>query len=615
MNSDITIFDEQELKLHIKELLTEKERYRQEKLAQKIGSMKDERTAAVVADLLYSKDAYIRNIAIEILITLSEKSLTVLKEKLSDKDRNIRKFALDALKYIKGRQSYEITLEALEDEDENVVEAALEVIAEQQYTEAEEKLCEILKKTNSVWIINSLLRTFASLNLKHLLGDMEEKIFSSKVTDMEKNILVNTYVRALGSLGSYINIDSIISKYSKDFVIDDSNLIFALTCLISKTEISEFSQVLIKELEGILREHLDYQNSDQILDFVAALVKLQLNFFLDDVEEIYNFNKSVEFFKESLYELVEKLQNIPKDFIYRILGCKEPELVLMGLKLIYTKQIPGFNKLVEELCDSMAREISMLAIHIITDVGSYKNTLLVERLSEYYEEAAVASVDDETQEIENLLLKLEHKSQKVRKAAAQKLVSRFEDVNIKLLQKIVRRNSGEEGIEALEVLFRFDASMGWNYINSRMDDMNGFVRLGLIDVIEWSEDDAFYCFMSTMVNDPSAVIRRKTIKALNNRINDKSLNLLKKLYGDESDAQNKIKIISNLYRFNSDDVLNIVNDASLSRYTLSRLASVKALSFMKSREAVSILQRMLTDQVEEVIEAATQALYKKEVLE
>ena len=615
MNNDITIFDEQEMKVHIKELLTEKERYRQEKLAQKIGSMKDERTAAFVADLLYSKDAYIRNIAIEILITLSEKSLTVLKEKLSDKDRNIRKFALDALKYIKGTQSYEIALEALEDEDQNVVEAALEVIAEQQYTEAEEKLCEILKKTSSVWIINSLLRTFASLNLKHLLGDMEEKIFSLNATYMEKNILVNTYVRALGSLGSYINIDSIISQYSKKFVIDDSNLVFALTCLITKTEISEFSEVLIKELEGILREHLDYKNSDQILAFVAALVKLQLNFFLDDVEEIYNFNKREEFFKEALYELVEKFENIPKDFIYRILGCKEPELVLMGLKLIYTKQIPGFNKLVEELCDSMAREISMLAIHIITDVGSYKNTLLVERLSEYYEEAAVASVDNETQEIENLLLKLEHKSPKVRKAAAQKLVSRFEDVNIKLLQKIVRRNSGEEGIEALEVLFRFDASMGWNYINSRMDDMNGFVRLGLIDVIEWSEDDAFYCFMSTMVNDPSAVIRRKTIKALNNRINDKSLNLLKKLYGDESDAQNKIKIISNLYRFNSDDVLNIVNDASLSRYTLSRLASVKALSFMKSREAVSILQRMLTDQVEEVIEAATQALYKKEVLE
>lgn len=50
MNNDITIFDEQEIKLHIKSLLTENERYRQEKLAQKISSMKDERTAVASVD-------------------------------------------------------------------------------------------------------------------------------------------------------------------------------------------------------------------------------------------------------------------------------------------------------------------------------------------------------------------------------------------------------------------------------------------------------------------------------------------------------------------------------------------------------------------------------------
>lgn len=608
-----------EIKSLIKGLLTEKERYSQEKLAKKIGSMKDERTAELVADLLYSKDAYIRNIAIEILITLSEKALPVLKGKLLDKDKNIRKFALDALKYINGIQSCEIAMGALGDEDQNVVEAALEVIAEQRYKEAENKLQEILKETSSVWIISSLLSTFARLDAKYLLGAIEEKIFSLNTTDVGKNILVNTYVKTLGNLGSYLDIDVIINQYSKDFVIDDSNMVSALSCLISNTEISKLSEVPVKEVEIILREHLDYQNSEQILVFVSALVKLQLNFFLDDIEEIYNFNKDEEFFIENLYELIQELQDIPKDFVYKILGCKDPELVMMGLKLIYSKQMNGFNELVDKLCNSKERDIAILAISIITDIDLYKNVSLLEKLSDCYEEAAVASIENvdttENMAIESLILKLEHKNAKVRIAAYQRLVSNFDKVNTKSIQEMVKRNTGEEGIEALGVLLRIDVSMGWNYINSRLDNMNEIVRVGLVDIVKWSEDDAFYTFMTTMVNDPSSVVRRKTIKVLNSKINNRSLSLLKKLYEDENDATNKMKILSNLYRFNSDNVLNIVNDAALSSDTLTRLAAIKALSFMKSREAVCLLKRMLSDQVEEVIEAAREVLRKRGVVE
>jgi len=109
---------EQDLALLINSLLVEKERYKQEELAQKIKGVKSERTAELVAELIHSCDAYIRNLAIELLISMEEKALPVLKEKMSDKDRNIRKFALDALKHIRGKHSCEIALEALDDEDE-----------------------------------------------------------------------------------------------------------------------------------------------------------------------------------------------------------------------------------------------------------------------------------------------------------------------------------------------------------------------------------------------------------------------------------------------------------------------------------------------------------------
>jgi len=618
MNNNENRFNEQDLTLLIKSLLIEKERYKQEKLAQKIGSMKGERTAELVADLLYSDDAYMRNMAIELLIALDEKALPVLKEKLSDKDRNIRKFALDALKHIKAKHSSEIALAALDDQDENVVEAALEVIAQQSYKESIGKLLDILEKTSSIWITNALLSTFERLHVKKLSGVIAEKILSMDATTLEKNILMNTYVRTLGTIGSYPDIELIIYKYSKDFMIDNSNLLFGLSSLIVNNKICKLPEEIVGELERIFKEHWDYKDSSQLLVSMTAFVQLQMDFFLHGIREIYRLYKGEEFFIENLYDLIQKLDEIPASFVNEILTCEEPELVMMGLKLIHTKQIRGFNSIVEKLCNSQDRDISKLAICIITEIDSYKNTLLLERLKDFSEEAEVASVESkctmESQVIDFLLLKLEHQSRKVRKAAAQKLALLPGKVNIELLEEIVRRNTGEEGIEALEVLFRFNANVGWKHITSRMDCINENIRAGLIDIIEFSSDSVFYSFMNTMINDPSPVVRKKTIKALNRKIDDRSLHLLKKLYDDESDTVNRMEIVLNLYRFNNDNAFNIVIDAASSSNTLTRIAAVRSLSFFNNSRANVVLQRMLNDQVEEVRESAKEALCKTEVI-
>ncbi|WP_379135316.1 HEAT repeat domain-containing protein [Paenibacillus sp. sgz500958] len=618
MNSSMNVFDEQDIKSLIHSLLTEKERYEQEKITLKIQRIKNERTAELVAELLYSGDAFIRNIAIEMLIALEDTALPVLKDKLSDKDRNIRKFAMDALKSIKGSASCEIALEALEDPDENVVEAALEVIAGHHYTEAEDKLREFLHKTNSVWIINALLGAFADLDIK-ISGVMERKILSLEATTLEKSILMNTYVRTLGSTGSYDDIELILNKYSKDIMFDDSNLVFGLSGLILKSETSKLPVETTRGISRFFQERWDYQDSSQIFVSIAAFVKLQQDFFLLAIKEIYDFYKEEEFFIERFVELVQRLENIPFSFVNEILTADEPVLVLMGLNLIYTKKIPGFNNIVEKLCYFKDTNISEMAICIITELDSYKNVLLLEKLTNFSEENEVASIvstnEREPEILDYLLLRLEHPSRKVRKAAAQKLFSFFSDVDIELLEALVKRNQGEEGLEALEVLFRLNGDIGWKYIVSKMDCMDENVRVGLVDIMGYSSDNVFYSFMNTMLNDPSLVVRKKTIKALNKKTDDKSLQLLKKLYRDESDTLNKMEIVSNLYRFNSCDVMELLKEASCSEDALTRMAAIKALSFMNDGKAISILQGMLEDQIEEIREAATDALSIKEVAE
>ncbi|MCR4434455.1 MAG: HEAT repeat domain-containing protein [Clostridiales bacterium] len=618
MNNGESRFNEQELTGLIHSLRMEKERYKQEELAQKIGSMKCERTAELVAHLLYSEDAYIRNMAIELLICLEEKALPVLKEKMRDRDRNIRKFAMDALKHIKGKHSCEIALAALEDPDQNVVEAALEVIGEQSYKEATGKLLHVLEETNSLWIINALLGTFEKLKVKELSGVIGEKILSMDISAMEKNILMNTYVRALGTIGSYPDVELILYKYSRDFLIEDSNLVFGLCGLIVNNEILRLPEEVALELERVFKEHWDYRDSDQLLVSLTAFVQLQMGFFLCHIKEIYDFYKGQEFFTENLHDLVQKLDGFPAGFLNEILACQEPELVMLGLKLIRAKQIRGFNGIVEDLCRSQYRDISELAISIIAEMDSYRNAVLLEKLTDFSDEAEVASVKSkwaiEPQDMNFLLPKLEHQSKKVRRVVAQKLTLHPGKVNLELLEEIVRRNSGEAGIEALEVLFRFNPDIGWRHITSRMDCMDENVRAGLIGIVECSSESLFYSFMNTMINDPSPVVRKRAIKALYKRIDDRSLRLLERLYEDEWDVVNRMEIILNLCKFKNDNAFRMAIAAAGSSDTLTRIAAVKSLSLFHTNGANDVLKSLLDDRSDEVREAAREALLGTEVM-
>ncbi len=535
MNNDIEVFDEQEMKSLIEELLTATQRYRQELLAQKIMCIKDERTANLVGVLLYSEDAFIRNIAIEMLVSMGEKALPTLEEKLADQDRNIRKSVLDILKHIKGRTSCEIALKALDDEDENVVVAALEVMEVQQYKQVQDKLIEILKNTNSVWIINALLKTFESLNERKYLIAIGEKISFLNLTYIEKNILMNTYVRTIGSLGSLSDIDVII-KYSKDFIVEGSNIIFAISNLIVKNDTSNLPKETIRKTEVIFKEHWDYKDYNITHDLLPALVKLQMDFFLYDVEAMVDFYKGQEFFIENLYELLVKLKKYPYKFVNEILDSKEPELIKMALKLIHLKLLIGHNRIVEELCDSKDLDIAIGAFRIIVDIDSYKNMSLLERLTKGNDEKFTL---------------------------------------------LVTETNNNVCIEDFEV-----------------SSMN---------------EDAFYTHVIMLINDPSDLVRRKTIKALINRNCNRSLEFMKKMYQDETDIINKREIVSCLYKFKSELVMDTLSDAISSNDVLTRLAVIKTLRFINSSLAVKMLQSMLNDSIEEVVEAAKEALYKNGV--
>ena len=142
----------------------------------------------------------------------------------------------------------------------------------------------------------------------------------------------------------------------------------------------------------------------------------------------------------------------------------------------------------------------------------------------------------------------------------------------------------------------------------RLDSRDDGVRIRLVDIVEGENDNNYYNFMETMINDPSAIVRKKVIKSLCRRIEDRSLQLLEKLLLGESDIANRKNIISNMYRFNNDKALNITIEAAGNSNTLIRLAAVRSLALFGDERADGVLKEMLKDQVPEVIEAVEEVL-------
>ncbi len=619
MNSCNTAFNEHKAEILITSLLLEKERYRQEIIAEEIGNMKYERTADFVAELLYSEDAYIRNIAIEILIKLNEKSLPVLKEKVSDKDRNIRKFALDALKNITGKHSCEIALSVLDDPDENVVEAALEVIAAQSYKEAADKLIAMFEETNSIWIINAVMRAFECLNLRGYSSIVSKKLFSLNATEIEMNILMNTYVRVLGTIGSYDDIELIIDKYSKEFSIDNSNLLFGLCSLIVNKEIYNLPENIVLRLEEIIKENWDYKDSSLLFISMTAFIQLGIYMFLHNLKDIYDFYKGEEFITEKLFDLLICMKEIPAFVVKDMLDSEVPELVVLGLELVLNRRLQDFVGTVQHLCKSKNKEISEMAIRVMEEFCIYKASELFLEPGVTGEKVSITALENSNEiissDIDQLYLRLEHKNKKVRASAAQILVLIPDKVNIELLEELISRTAEEESMEALEVLFRLNSDIGQKYLYSRMDSMNVNVRTRLIEIMEYSPDNNFYIYMITMINDPSPKVRRKTIKALNKKVDERSLQLLTELYNNEYDEFNKMEIISDIHKFNSDSALKMLMHAANSRSIPTRIAAARSLGFINNINAKNTLHNMLNDNIAEVKEAAAEAIGEAEVIE
>ncbi|KNY26289.1 HEAT repeat domain-containing protein [Pseudobacteroides cellulosolvens] len=605
--------DTKSLPVLLSKLKNEKNRYNQEVLIEKISFFKSEQSVRQIIPLLRSEDAYLRNAAIEILQNIGQESVNILGEVLKDEDKNIRKFALDILKQIPTEESSSLVLEALRDTDSNVIQTAVEVLGIHRYKKALPVLLTIFKSEMNVWVLDSLINALGNFRQEGFIGIIEEKIESDNFNDLEKNILVNSFVRVLGKIGSLSDLEKVINTYIKEYKISDETLIRCISDIINSNEKVSISLKTLEIIEGIYKEKLRYENEKDTIKSIKAASKIQLSFYLNDVSTLIKRFHHMEFFEESLLELVCQLNIIPIAFIIGLLEDDSTDIKVFALKIIRNKKIEGLKPEIEKLCDNDEIKVASEALRIICDIESYMNEELLKRFS--------ASIENElsTIALEGLINHgkldnalsiqcLKHPNRNIRKLAVKRLISSQDKVDTDEIEAIVKDFKETIGLDALEIMLRLDNEKAESLIKQIMDCDTGSTRKKLVEIIDLLDNESYSFYIKILANDSDHLVRRNVIKSLCKRINRCSFELLTTLLENETNENNKYEIISELYKFQEAESFDMLVSYLDCEDTLLKLAAIGSLGHYGDKRAIGFLRKYIDCGIPDVCDSTKEAL-------
>lgn len=349
---ELRSLDESHVPNLIARLREEKLRYNQEIISDKISQFKSIDTAKLIFPLLWLENACLRNTAIEILSNIGDAGIPLLEQYVYDINKDIRKFVLDILKNIDSEKSNTLVLLFLKDEDENVLQTAIEIIGLKKYLPAIESLIEILNRTKSLWIFNTLINAFGMLKQEFVLNYIEKKLDNFYSNKFEMNIIINSYIKSLGNLGSYPDLEMVFHKYLDEYNIADENLLDCINGIISRHDVHFIESDMLINIKEVYQKKLKYVDAEAALFSLKIMIKLRFDFFLKDISSlIINFD-GTEFFVESLFEIVAELNDLPSIFIESLLIDENYRVKDFGIRLVKYKNLSKFKNTVNEMYEN-----------------------------------------------------------------------------------------------------------------------------------------------------------------------------------------------------------------------------------------------------------------------
>jgi len=133
--------------------------------------------------LLYLEDnAGARNTAIEALVSIGTKAVSPLMEAFRTDNHDVRKFIIDVLGVIGGKEVIPLFLDAIRDEDENVRASAVEFLGKFRESSVIDALIEILRG-DDVWIAYPAVDALGRIGDRRVIPVLREALHKRPLTE------------------------------------------------------------------------------------------------------------------------------------------------------------------------------------------------------------------------------------------------------------------------------------------------------------------------------------------------------------------------------------------------------------------------------------------------
>ncbi|MBF0237321.1 MAG: HEAT repeat domain-containing protein [SAR324 cluster bacterium] len=219
--------------------LSDSSRAVSEAAAESLIMIGTEEVVNAMSPLMGSPEISVRNYAREILSDLGEISVEALLKELKNPDRDVRKFAIDALDHINSKRCIPALLDAINDEDVNISYVAAEMLGRL----GDENVIPYLQShmADIPWMKGACLRALGEI------GTPSAHEIVTQVLDSEEDPLVLlSGIQALGRIASPKSI-SVLIKFLKE-----------------KPQL--FAEEIVVSLEKILTENRDVHVIDYLDD-------------------------------------------------------------------------------------------------------------------------------------------------------------------------------------------------------------------------------------------------------------------------------------------------------------------------------------------------------------
>ncbi|AQR90315.1 HEAT repeat domain-containing protein [Clostridium saccharobutylicum] len=615
--------NESNIEYLINELKNEKDKYTQEIIANRIGQFKSEYTANLVGKMLEIEDTRIRNTAIEILQDMGEMCINTISKMVYHNDKNVRKFILDIIKEIKTEKSSLVALAALNDNDDNIVQTAVEIVNYNRYIPAIPKLLDILKVTNNIWIIVALINAFSTLGEKSAAQHIEERLDEISLSTLEKNIIINYYVKALGDIGSIRHLEKTMTIYKNMFQIDDDNLDYCINGIVTRNEVDTLSLDVISLIQEYYEDKINSKNPKLTLDNIRTAVKLGFIFSIDSIELLKELliNSPSEDYFEGLFEIVANQKDLSKDIISELIKHNDSQINVFTLRLIRRRRILGFNEFVKSfLISGIDTNMCVEALNVVTRIESYYDKEILNRFvncnNHELSKIAIQGIKLESVSDRDTLMKIFIGSNTdLRKIIVKRFIENSKFIDIDKIIEIIREAKDSAIVEALEILFYIDSKRAGEVIDETLDNEDKEIRKKIVRIMKLiGTDDDFYKYMYIMAQDCEAEVRRVVIREISKESKHRAFVFLKGLLESENDVQNKYEIICNLYKYKFEDCYKLIVQNLENSNLLLKIAAITSLGAYGDKRAIEYLSELIKDINPDIRECVQEALYRLEVV-